>query len=78
MGKNLKAAREASGKTQTQVAAESGISERGYQKIEARTEYRATWTAIQIADAVGVTTYEEFKALWEQQSAPGGNPALDE
>ena len=78
MGKNLKAAREASGKTQAQIAKGSGITVRGYRKIEAKSEYRATWTAIQIADAVGVTTYEEFKALWEQQSAPGGNPALDE
>ena len=64
----LKAAREKSGKTQTQVAAEAGITERGYRKLEAKDEYKAARTAIRIAKALDSTVEE----LFEQQSRPVG------
>ena len=57
---NLKAAREASGKTQAQVAKEVGITERGYQKIEGKQEYKAIQTAIRIADVLGVQDLREL------------------
>lgn len=60
----LKAAREASGKTQAQVAEKAEITERGYRKLEAKDEYKAVRTAIRIADALGVKSYEEFKKLF--------------
>jgi DNA-binding XRE family transcriptional regulator len=68
----LRAAREVSGKTQAQVAMESGISETQYQNIEYnRNEPRAR-TAIRMAKAVGKTVEE----LWGdvQQSPPVENP----
>lgn len=62
MGVKLKAARETSGKTQAQVAKEVGITERGYQKIEAKDEYKAAQTAIRIARAVNSTVEDLFGA----------------
>ena len=61
MGMMLKAARVASGKTQAQVAKEAGITERGYQKIEAKNEYKTIQTAIRIAKALGSTVEKLFK-----------------
>lgn len=61
MGMMLKAAREKSGKTQAQVAKEAGITERGYQKIEAKNEYKTIQTAIRIAKALGSTVEKLFK-----------------
>lgn len=60
MGMMLKAAREKSGKTQAQVAKEAGITERGYQKIEAKNEYKTIQTAIRIAKALGSTVEKLF------------------
>lgn len=60
MGMMLKAARVASGKTQAQVAKEAGITERGYQKIEAKNEYKTIQTAIRIARALGSTVEKLF------------------
>ena len=68
----LKAAREASGKTQAQVAKEAGITERGYRAIEAKQKYHAARTAIRIAKALDSTVEALFG---EQQSAPDGNQA---
>ena len=58
----LKAARIASGKTQAQVAKEVGISERGYQKIEAKNEYEAIQRAIRIAQVLESTVEDLFGA----------------
>ena len=70
----LKATRIASGKTQAQVAKEVGITERGYQKIEAKCEYKAARTAIRIAKALKKDT-GDMESLFgeEQQSAPDGS-----
>lgn len=62
----LKAAREASGKTQVQVATEVGITERGYQKFEAKKDYKAVRTAIRIAKALNKDT-GEMEALFGEQ-----------
>lgn len=56
----LKAAREASGKTQAQVAKEAGITDRGYRKLEAKSEYKAIQTAIRIAKALNTTVEKLF------------------
>ena len=72
----LQAAREASGKTQAQVAKESYITVVAYQRYEYGTRKPDVYTAQLIALAVG-STVEKLWSL-EQQSAPGGNPALDE
>lgn len=70
MSKKIKAARVASGKTQAQVAKEAGISERGYQKIEAKGTYKAVQTAIRIARALNITVEDLFA-----EEKPDGNPA---
>ena len=62
MGMKLKAAREASGKTQAQVAKEAGITVRGYRKLEAKDEYKAIQTAIQIAQTLNSTVEQLFSA----------------
>ena len=56
----VKAAREASGKTQAQVAKEAGITERGYQEIESKEEYKTIQTAILIARALNSTVEALF------------------
>ena len=63
----LKVAREASRKTQAQVAKEVGTTEQLYQKYEYGTEPRARM-AVRVARAVGSTV----EAIWgaEPQSAP--------
>ena len=72
----LKAARKASGKTQAQVAKEVGITERGYQEIDAKNEYRAVRTAIRIARALNSTVESLFEvATPDNTKAPDGNPA---
>lgn len=75
MNKKLKAAREASGKTQAQLAKEAGISERGYQKIETKDEYKVAWTAIQIAKVLGSTVEELFGPESPPDETPDGNRA---
>ncbi len=60
----LRAAREQSGKTQAQVAKKSNISEKTYQSYEYDKREPGVRTAIRIADALGVKSYEEFKKLF--------------
>lgn len=57
----LKAAREQSGKTQAQVAKESGISETQYQNVEYDKSTPNVRTAIRIARAVGSSVEEIFE-----------------
>lgn len=61
---NLAATRKKSGKTQVQVAKESGIDVRVYQNFEYGMNKKAIQTAIRIANAVGATTYKDFCKLW--------------
>ena len=76
MGMKLKAAREASGKTQAQVAKEAGITVRGYRKLETKDEYKAIQTAISIAQALNSTVEDLFGAATpDTTKEPGGNPA---
>ena len=56
----LKAARIASGKTQAEVAKEAGITERGYQALEAKETYQAIQRAIRIAKALNSTVEKLF------------------
>lgn len=56
----LRAAREASGKTQAQVAREAGISVRLYQNHEYGKTEPGVRTAIRIAEALG----SDVKTLW--------------
>lgn len=65
MNMALKAAREKSGKTQTQVAKESRVSERLYQDYEYGKREPGVRTAIRIAHALNSTV----EKLW------GGNPS---
>ena len=60
----LRAAREASGKTQAKVAKESKISEAQYQNIEYGTSEPGVRTAIRIADALGVKSLRRFKEIF--------------
>lgn len=60
MNMELKAAREQSGKTQVQVARETGISEAQYQNIEYDKSEPRVRTANRIARAVNSTT----ETLW--------------
>lgn len=62
----LKEIREASGKTQLQIAEETGVTVRAYQRYEHGEQRPNVRTAIRIADALGV---KDVRALW------GGNPA---
>lgn len=68
----LQAAREKSGKTQAQVAKESGVTERMYQQYEYGAE-PGVRTAIRIADALGVEDLRELFA-----AVPGGPHNLTE
>lgn len=56
----LRAAREQSGKTQAQVAEESGISTRVYQYYEADEKEPGVRTAIRIAESLGREVRELF------------------
>ena len=74
----LRAAREASGKTQAQVAKEVGVSELSYQRYEYDKREPGVRTANRIARAVNSTT----EILWGYGAAtpdntkePDGNPA---
>lgn len=60
MNTKLRAAREASGKTQAQVAKEAGISERIYQSYEYGKSEPKVRTAIRIARALGMETGQLF------------------
>ena len=69
----LRAAREASGKTQAQVAGEAGVPEQLYQRYEYGKTEPGVRTAIRIARAVG----NSVEALWDSdiEEKPGGNRA---
>lgn len=56
----LRAAREASGKTQAQVAKEANVSERIYQEYEYDKSEPAVRTAIRIAKALKTTVEKIF------------------
>lgn len=58
----LRAAREASSKTQAQVAKEAGISEAQYQNIEYDKNEPRVRTAIRIAKALNSTVEQLFEA----------------
>ena len=60
MNTRLRAAREKSGKTQAQVAKESGISETQYQNVEYDKNEPGVRTAIRIARALNTTTEKLF------------------
>jgi DNA-binding XRE family transcriptional regulator len=62
MNKRLKAAREAAGKTQAEVAKLVGMSERGYRRIENSASYAGV--AISIARVLN-TTVEQIFSLTE-------------
>ena len=61
----LKEIREASGKTQAEIAKETGVTVRAYQRYEHGEQRPNVRTAIRIADALGV---KDVRLLW------GGNP----
>lgn len=74
----LRAAREASGKTQAQVAKESGIAEAAYQRYEYDKSEPGVRTANRIARAVNSTS----ERLWgfgaatpQSEKEPDGDPA---
>ena len=60
MNTRLQKAREASGKTQAQVAKEIGVSEPMYQRYEYGINKPRVDTAISIAAALGVTVEQIF------------------
>ena len=65
----LKAAREVSGKTQKQVATETGISTMAYQRYEYDEREPGVRTAIRIAKALNSSVEELFKRT---QNKPDG------
>lgn len=64
----LKAAREKSGKTQAQVAKETGIAERAYQRYEYGTVEPGVRTAIRIARSLGTTVEILFPETGKEAS----------
>ena len=72
----LRAAREQSGKTQAQVARETGISEAQYQNIEYDKSEPRVRTAIRIAKVLNSTVEKLFGAATpDNAKEPDGNPA---
>ena len=65
----LRAAREASGKTQAQVAKETGISETQYQNIEYDKCEPGVRTAIRIARSLNSTVEELFGAATPEKAS---------
>lgn len=71
----LRAAREASGKTQKQVAELAGVAERQYQDYEYDRFEPGVRTAIRIARALHSTVEELFGAATPNNTKePDGNP----
>ena len=64
MNEALKAARDASGKTQVWVAEKVGISLQMYQRYEYNQNEPRVRTAIRIADVLGVKSYQGFKKIF--------------
>lgn len=78
MNMQLRAAREQSGKTQAQVARETGISEAQYQNIEYDKNEPRVRTANRIARAVNSTTEKLWgfaEATPDRTKEPDGNQA---
>ena len=74
----LRAAREASGKTQAQVARETGITEQMYQRYEYDKCEPSVRTAIRIARALNNSVENLFGvATPNNTEEPDGNPADD-
>lgn len=76
----LRAAREASGKTQAQVAKESGISELSYQRYEYNKREPGARTAIRIARVLNVKSLKNFEEIFgaatpDSTKSPDGNQA---
>lgn len=72
----LRAAREASGKTQAQVAKEIGISELSYQRYEYNKRLPRADVAVLIARAVNSTVEKLFGAATpDNTKEPDGNQA---
>lgn len=63
----LRAARKSSGKTQAQVAKETGITEQAYQRYEYDKREPGVRTAIRIAQALDSTVEELFGAATPTQ-----------
>lgn len=73
---DLRAAREASGKTQKQVAHETNITEVSYQRIEYGLQRPSLTTALLISRALNSTVEALFGAATpDNTKAPDGNPA---
>ena len=68
MNVKLKAAREKSGKTQAQVAKESGIAERAYQRYEYDKVEPGVRTAIRIARALNSSVEALFPETGKEAS----------
>ena len=73
----LRAAREASGKTQAQVAKEARVAERLYQDYEYDKREPGVRTAIRIADALGVRDLRKLfgAATPDNPKKPDGHQA---
>ena len=72
----LRAARERSGKTQTQVAKEAAVTDRMYQDYEYNKSEPGVRTAIRIAKALNSTVESLFGAATPDiEKEPDGNPA---
>ena len=65
----LQAARESAGLTQKQVATEAGITEQAYQKYEYGKRRPNAEISILIADAIGITDFEQFKKIFGAATA---------
>ena len=52
------------GLTQVEIASKGGITEVSYQRIEYGTQRPSLDTALRIADALGVKSYQEFKKIF--------------
>ena len=76
MNMQLRAAREASGKTQAQVAKEAQVSEVSYQLYEYNKRTPSVQTALRIARTLDSTVEALFGAATPQsEKEPDGNPA---
>lgn len=71
----LRAAREASGKTQAQVAKEIGVSELSYQRYEHGKREPGARKAIRIAQVLNSTVEALFGAATPDNKKPDGNQA---
>ena len=80
MNVELKRKRIEMGLTQTQIAQKSGITLRAYQYIEKNNRSPRADTAILIAGALKIKSFDAFKALFgaatpDSTNEPDGNPA---